>query len=171
MTIKKKKNIKPKSLEKKRRPLSKVKASKITLVDLGRLIEIDTSTWTYTFTEKDNFRLASSVDGSRLFMFAALGQRATLPVKTDYKKGARLFERFSGHRVDGVKKGRKNTADKAAGIALHVIYESDKFSNKKSKYIHVFESTPKVFVDNVSKPSIIEVGGGKITVTSKGIEG
>jgi len=95
-------------------------------------------------------------------------------VSTRDKKGHSLYEKFTGfeHENAGRMVHVRQRQLIRIGRAINIIYRSDKFSpGKTSDYIHAFERYPTVSVDDVKRPSIVAVRGGRIKVKKEGITG
>lgn len=141
-----------------------------TLVNLGRAVELDCDTWNWTWNKRDNYIVCCNVQGSRLFIFPAPSRDRSKREKMSNTKGKRLFKLFN--RADPIDSLRGRVVDriKKTGQGLHIVYNSDKFG-KKENYIHEFDSSPTVWVDNPKKPRMIATTGGRIRITARGIEG
>lgn len=145
--------------------------SALTLVELGRAKELDTTTWLWTWNQRDNFVVACNDAGNTLYIFKKPRRKTKLnPNTANFRKGSLLYGRFRGYDAERVGKSMEKKTPKNGGFALHVIYHSDKFGDS-AYYIHEFEKLPKVWVDNPKKPTMIKIVGGKIKVTARGIEG
>ena len=138
-----------------------------TYVELGRAVELDTVDWLWKWTKKDNFVIAASTSGKRLFIFPKpkeeTDQRAV-------KNALSLFKRFNHRNTDQFFRGSINNLKRKASKAIHVIYNSDKFGPAEN-YIHTFESMPAVWVDRTNNPKIVALIGGNTRITTRGIEG
>lgn len=222
------------------------------LVELGRAVELDTSTWLFTWNKSDDYVVASNTQGNTIFIFPKSrknpdecktgmeaqsilfaadkwtdakakkwlrdhgfktpkvhktanylryrqappdrykkGQYATEPLSGskgilavfgcpkasrknpasgDIKKARSLFKRFNHYDAKKAVSLRVADAKSTAGRGLHIIYNSDKFGPREN-HIHKFITKPFVAVDNFKKPTMLVLYGGKIKITSRGIEG
>lgn len=233
-------------------PKPKMPSIPTVLVELGRAVELDSDKWTWTWNTRDNWIVAATADGKRLFLFARpkktknpdeemseriqsylfakhvflprhakqwlIRHNLKAPTEQDIpnwwryqqepeshfrkgslrtkilslrgdiqtivgaplkkwatnpgyvKRGERLYKIFNRRESDELLRGNVSELKQRAGIALHVVYHSDKFGPARD-YIHRFDAGPTVWVDNPSKPRIIGLIGGKIRITKRGIEG
>lgn len=140
------------------------------VVELGRAIEVDGTEWIWTWNTRDNWVVASSVSGNRLYLFKKPGETVDNPKSDLFKRGSKLYRAFTRHSVDKTKKGTVAVPRKQVGRAIHVVYESAKFG-KTAHYIHTFDKQPIVWVDKPNLPKIMVLTGGDIRITRRGIEG
>jgi hypothetical protein len=119
-----------------------------------------------------NFAMCATRSGRELWIVSRKGGKN---VRTTDKKGEDLYEDFTGFEHDDVGKmihiNPKNLI--RIGRAMDIVYRSDKFSKSgdSSDYIHTFRAYPTVSVDNVKRPTIVALRGGRIRVTKEGITG
>lgn len=139
------------------------------LVELGRAVELETTTWIWTWNERDNFVVSATEDGKKLAVFKKPTKKNG-PEISKKTSGSNLYRAFHGYSWNQTKSGSAAIAQVDGGKAIHIIYQSDKFGDD-AKYIHDFELAPNVYVDDLKKPSILELTGGKIRITRRGIEG
>lgn len=164
--------------ESKRNPLVKkggktVKKSRIPamLVDLAdaRAIELEDGR-ELRFKISGGFALCSNKKGDELWIMSRKGGKR---VATQDDRAEDLFERFTGFEAEdtGSLVQLPALSLERIGRAMSIIYRSDKFATKPSDYIHAFKQYPTVSVDNVNRPRIVALRGGKIKVTAEGITG
>lgn len=124
------------------------------------------------FPFKGNFAMCATRSGRELWIVSRKGGKN---VRTTDKQGEDLYEDFTGFEHDDVGKmihiNPKNMI--RIGRAMDIVYTSDKFSRSgdTSDYIHTFKNYPTVSVDNVKRPQIVALRGGRIRVTKEGITG
>ena len=138
------------------------------VVNLGRCVEIHFDDGTIWKPKSRKVDLCCSESGKTLWV---------LPVSTEkkvrYPRPCKLYERFHGYLVSGVKTA--NVEDEGrlsrSGQVEAVVYESDKWDNKKREYIHTFRHKPRAYADNIDNPSFVKISGGKFRVKPEGIVG
>jgi hypothetical protein len=119
-----------------------------------------------------NFAMCATRSGRELWIVSRKGGKN---VRTTDQKGEDLYEDFTGFEHDELGKmihvHPKNMVK--IGRAMNIVYRSDKFSKPgdTSDYIHPFTHYPTVSVDNVKRPSIVALRGGRIKVRKEGITG
>lgn len=124
------------------------------------------------FPFRAGFAMCSTRAGRELWIVSRKGGKN---VRTTDEKGEELYESFTGFEHDDVGKmiqiNPKNMV--RIGRAMNIVYRSDKFSKSgdTSEYIHAFNAYPTVSVDNVKRPKIVALRGGRIRVTKEGIKG
>lgn len=143
------------------------------LVDLATAISIDIEAGeTIKFPVAGNFALCSNRSGTELWIVSKKGSKN---IKATDDKGEKLYEDFTGFEHDEVGKLVQYNvkAMKKIGRAMSITYRSDKFSKEGdfSDYVHPFDHYPTVSVDNVKRPSIVALRGGRIKVRKEGITG
>jgi hypothetical protein len=122
-------------------------------------------------------RLYSDKSGKTLVLIAdtRLGDKVkgSKSTKTrDTVQAKRLYSKFQGFKSHTTKARRyKDGKLNATGKANHIIYQSDKWRDKNTRYIHKFKSRPSIYLDNPRRPKVIIIKGTKIRVTARGIEG
>jgi len=147
------------------------------LVHLAAAIELDTTYWQWTWLLKDKMRLYSDSKGKTLILLSnkKLGQpvKGASSVKTrDTVQAKRLYSKFQDFNAHSTKAYKyKDVNLKQLGFALEIIYQSDKWGDKNQRYVHIFDSKPSIYVDKPKAPKVIMISGGKMRVTSRGIEG
>lgn len=139
------------------------------LVELGRAIELDGTDWIWTWNKRDNWIVASDKDGKRLYLYKKHRQIVNRNSKA-IEKGDKLYTQFNRRYAQNQTIGTVRDVRHLAGLAIHVVYESDKFGPIRH-YIHTFETRPKIWLDKPSEPSIIALTHGRIKITRRGIEG
>lgn len=148
--------------------MSKIKYPEIAIY-LGRAAELDGDQWVWTWTKKDNFALVSDMEpNTGLYIFGV--KKFRLEPQSPSKRASKLYTKFNRRYPDQCYWTSAPAATELVGRANYIVYESDKFGAKK-KYIHEFESKPKIYVDNPRKPRMLALLGGKIEITKRGIEG
>lgn len=124
------------------------------------------------FPFSGSFAVCSTRSGTELWIVSRKGGKN---VRTTDEKGEKLYESFTGFEHDELGKmihvNPKNMVK--IGRAMNIVYRSDKFSRPgdTSDYIHPFTHYPTVSVDNVKRPSIVALRGGRIKVRKEGITG
>lgn len=150
-----------------------VKKSRIPalLVDLAdvRAIELEDGR-ELKFRLSGGFALCSNKKGDELWIMSRKGGKR---VATQDDRAENLFEKFTGFEAEdtGALVQLPALSLERIGRAMSIIYRSDKFSTKPSDYIHAFKQYPTVSVDNVNRPRIVALRGGRIKVTAEGITG
>lgn len=125
-----------------------------------------------TFPYSGNWALCASRSGTELWIVSRKGGKN---VRTTDEKGEELYEAFTGFEHEEVGKmihvHPRNMVK--IGRAMDIVYRSDKFDSpgNTSDYIHAFRTYPIVSVDNVKRPSIVALRGGRIKVRKEGITG
>jgi len=137
------------------------------VIDLGRCVEIEWEDGTSWLPRKASIHLCCSESGRTLWV---------LPVSrenTRTKPESKLYKRFTGFYTSGVRTARVREPSKLqySKPVKAIVYESDKWSGKKTQYIHTFRSRPRAYCDRLSDPSFIKISGGKIRIRSVGITG
>jgi hypothetical protein len=137
------------------------------VVDLGRCVEIEWDDGTLWSPRKASIHLCCSESGRTLWV---------LPVSkesTRSKPESKLYRRFTGFYTSGVRTARVREPSKLqySKRVKAVVYESDKWTGKRTQYIHTFRSRPRAYCDRLADPSFIKISGGKIRVKSVGITG
>jgi hypothetical protein len=143
------------------------------LVDLATPISIDIEGGdTLKFSSSGKFSLGANRAGNELWIVSKKGSKK---VSATDKKGEKLYEDFTGFEHDeiGDLVQIKPKQMKKIGRATAIVYRSDKFSREGdfSNYIHPFENYPIVSVDDIKRPSIVALRGGRINVKKEGITG
>jgi hypothetical protein len=148
-----------------------VKKSRIPalLVDLAdaRSIELEDGR---ELSFRGGFALCANKKGDELWIISRKGGKR---VATQDDRAEQLFEKFTGFEAEdtGALVQLPGLSLERIGRAMSIIYRSDKFSTKPSDYIHAFKQYPTVSVDNVNRPRIVALRGGRIKVTAEGIIG
>lgn len=150
-----------------------VKKSRIPalLVDLAdaRSIELEDGR-ELRFKISGGFALCANKKGDELWIISRKGGKR---VATEDDRAEDLFEKFTGFEAEntGSLVQLRGLNLVRLGRAMSIIYRSDKFANSPSDYIHAFKHYPTVSVDNLNRPRIVALRGGKIKVTAEGITG
>jgi hypothetical protein len=143
------------------------------LVDLATPVSIDIEGGDQLkFPFAGRYSLAANRSGTELWILSKKGGKN---VHTTDEKGERLYEDFTGFEHDEVGtmvQVRPKSLTKI-GRAMNIVYKSDKFSRPGhvSSYIHAFSHYPIVSVDNVNRPTVVALRGGRIKVKKEGITG
>lgn len=124
------------------------------------------------FPFRAGFAMCATRSGRELWIVSRKGGKN---VRATDKKGEDLYESFTGFEHDDVGRMIQITPKNMIriGRAMNIVYRSDKFSRSgdTSDYIHAFNAYPTVSVDNVKRPKIVALRGGRIRVTKEGIKG
>jgi len=146
------------------------------LVELGLAIELDCSTWEYTWSLQDRMKLFSNPEGNKLILLymKPLGKRVKHPKnekKQNFTKARALYSKFQGFKSDDILAYKFDDVNlKEIGKANYICYRSDKWNKPRVDYKHVFKSKPTVYVDS-TYPHVIVISSSKLRVTARGIEG
>jgi len=134
------------------------------LVCLGKCLDIEFSDG--TIYEPPGADLCASMSGKTLYVVKR--RKAT---KT--RKRNALFEAFHDFDPDSeyIIRIPDNINFKKSKKVRSISYRSNKWTGKNVDYIHRFRSQPTAYSDNLKKPSIIKISGGKIRVKPQGITG
>lgn len=151
--------------KKKANPKSKIRLPR-RVVHLGRCIEIHFLNGTVWKPKSRAVDLCCSESGKTLWIL-----RVSREKKTSFP--SKLYERFTGYYVSGIKIAKVNDKSrlKPSGKVEAIVYESDKWDNKKREYIHKFRNKPTAYSDNIQKPSFVKISGDGIRVKASGITG
>ena len=150
------------------------------LICLGQALQVRIGDAVYKWKVKDKMGLYSSVDGKKLFIIQTAPKKITpaeFLAKVDSNqakvdKGIALYERW--HECEPVS-GSIMVPPK--GFLFHVgrvaslLYSSDKWTSKKTRYIHDFKQKPIGWVNSKKAPKALVLTGGKIQVKADGITG
>jgi len=152
------------ALQKKKNPQKGRGSIPSKLVCLGKCLEIEFSDG--TLYEPPGADLCASMSGKTLYVVKR--RKAT---KT--RKRNALFEAFHDFDPDSeyVIRIPDNINFKKSKKVRSISYRSNKWTGKNVDYIHRFRSHPTAYSDNLKKPSIIKISGGKIRVKPQGITG
>ena len=146
------------------------------LVELGLALELDCSTWEYSWNLNDRMKLFSNVAGDKLILLymGALGKRVKHPKKAknqNFSKARALYSKFQGFKSDDIKAFSFSEPKLTRiGTGNFICYRSNKWNKPKVDYKHDFKSKPAVWVDN-TYPHVIIISSKKLRVTARGIEG
>lgn len=144
-------------------------------LQLGRAVELDSTTWEWTWNERDNFVVCASSNGKMLAIMKqpqklTAKQKRGVLINKSIKKAKHIFKTFNHKKSDAIYKANIADTHKYSGRANHITYESKKFG-KMLKFLHKFDHKPYIWTDRPEKPSIIILLGGNISITKDGIEG
>lgn len=159
-----------------RKPVKKTTTTRapsvpLVLVELGRLVELQTDSVRWKWTAKEDWIVCSNESGRRLFMFPRPPKKPVKDSTAYAKKGEKLYKIFNHRKSDKLLKGKIYDLKRREGRAIHIIYRSDKFGGRASNYIHSFDKPPIVWVNSTKNPKIVALTGGDIRITTRGIEG
>ena len=137
------------------------------LVDIGKAIEIAFDSKIMTFR---GCVLAANVEGTRLFVIKKKGKKTAHPTEcSTVQKGRKLYSKFTDYESEKsyrIQIGSEKL--ELIGKAVHIVYQSDKWTGRLVEYIHVFRSPPSIYAN--SSHTIIALTG-KIRVKREGITG
>lgn len=157
--------------KKKANPKNRKSRIPALLVDIAdaRAIELEDGR-ELQFRIAGKFAMCANKAGDELWILSRKGGKR---VMTEDDKAEKLFEKFTGFEadMDGALVQLPALLLTRLGRAMSIIYRSDKFSTKPADYIHAFKKYPTVSVDNMKRPRIVAIRGGKIRVTAEGITG
>lgn len=141
-----------------------------TLVLLGEPIEIVTDSGDIWNFQRGKFYFASSMSGRELWILPRPTSQTT--VKEIPKDAAKLFKRFTGWHPDKAFRFAEDSfSAKSFGFAESVAYRSNKWTGKQVGYIHTFENSTPIQVDNKNTPGVWRLSGIKLKVEARGITG
>lgn len=137
------------------------------VVDLGRCVEIEWDDGTLWKPGKPSAHLCCSESGRTLWVLTVSREN------TRVQPESRLYREFTGFYASGVRtaKVREPRRLTYSRRVKSVVYESRKWTNKKTQYVHTFRARPRAYCDRIEDPSFIKISGGKIRVKSVGITG
>jgi len=138
------------------------------VVSLGRCVEIQFTDGRVWSTRRRRIDLCSTESGKTLWVLG-VGKETEAKIPK-----SRLYERFTGYYVSGVKQARVREPNRlySFGRVQAIVYASDKWGGKKMvEYIHHFRSHPTAYSDSALSPSFVKISGGKIRVSNAGIMG
>lgn len=124
--------------------------------------------------------LASNPRGTALYILPIVhlkkSRRVTALKNIDERalaKAGELYEDFTDLEMDDpIVLALPKSPLKRDGRALHIVYESDKWTGKEVDYIHTFKQEPILHLGGgVKNPKIIALTGGRIRVQPRGIIG
>lgn len=142
-----------------------------TLVLLGEPAEIETETGEIWEFGRGKFYLAATMSG-KVELWILPTPKKKIFVRTIPTRAANLFKKFVGWHPE--KAFRFETTDfgpREFGRAVSIAYRSNKWSGKKTGYIHNFSNSVKIQIDNVRNPSVWRLTGRKIKIRAEGIVG
>lgn len=139
-----------------------------TVVYLGEAVEI--ALRDESVLKLRGYALCANPDGTRLYALRKINKQAVSPATGKIAEQARsLFEAFTDFAADRDFALRISTGKLVElGEADHIVYKSDKWTGKKTEYIHEFTKRPTVWA-NANKSVIAIVGA--IRVRKEGITG
>lgn len=150
------------------------------LVCLGQALEVRIGDILYKWKVKEKMGLYSSVDGKKLFILQMAPKKITpaeFMAKIDSNqakvdKAVALYERW--HEYEPVSGSilvppRGFLFD--VGRATSILYNSDKWTGKKTRYVHEFKQPPIGWVNSKKAPKALVLTGGNIRVKAEGITG
>lgn len=150
------------------------------LICLGQLLELHIGAVVYKWTIKDGMNLYSTPAGQKLYALKAKPKAtASTHVRTMVSKnmtkvnqGLKLYEKWhdfdaAGGSVIDVPKGNISQI----GRCSMILYRSDKWSGRQTRYYHDFKTPPLVWATSKTAPRALILTGGKIRVKAEGITG
>lgn len=160
----------------------KKKALKIpsVLATLGRPVKIIGEDVHYRFMVKDNVKLFATSSGQTLYCLTVKKK------PTKYSDFLELWDKNQDQAENTLalyqnwhdfeaKTGSIMKPPKGflfnVGRCESIIYSSDKWTGKQTKYVHDFKSKPIIWVNKKTSPTVLVLSGGKIRTTKRGIEG
>lgn len=137
------------------------------VVSLGRCVElifVDGTTWK---PRRYTTHLCSSESGKTLWILTVSKEN------TKVVPESKLYQQFTGYVVSGARIAnvREPSSLSRSRQVKSIVYESDKWDNKKREYIHTFRTKPRAYTDNIGNPSFVKISGGRIRVKPEGITG
>lgn len=142
-----------------------------TLVLLGEPAEIETDTGDCWEFGRGKFYLAVPMSGRGELWILPKPNKKRI-VRKIPKRAADLFQRFVGWHPDiAFRFEIKDFMPKGFGRAVSIAYRSNKWSGRKTGYIHDFSNSVKIQVDNAKDPSVWRIAGRRIKIKEEGIVG
>lgn len=154
-------------------------SSRIKTILLGRAVALSATEWDFTWSEKDDFILVANLKNLFIFKRPKRFVNADRTHKQDSTKYDKpfswLFRKFHGFdptEILSFNFQNRQAPRLKAGKVISITYESDRYSDKKQKYIHHFTKQPDILVDSYRKPDIFKIkGNSSIKITDRGILG
>lgn len=150
------------------------------LICLGRAVSVTGADHVFKWPIKAGCQLLCSVTGKSLYcLISAVGSSSRSDLDDALKerceqvdRGVKLYERWhnfdpSSGSLATVPRGFLFCVDRAKSI----VYASDKWSGRTQSYIHTFNTTPKIWVNRKTDPTLLVMTGGQIRTTKEGILG
>lgn len=135
------------------------------LTYLGRAVELCAEDKTYRWSKSKEYALCTPTGGKKLII---LKQKKWHKGIKD-NNSADLYELFTEWKADCHYTVKLTDQEfTKVGRAVHIVYESDKWGQGMAEYIHKFEKMPLIY--KTSDRNFI-ITGGRISITSDGIEG
>lgn len=148
------------------------------LVCLGRAVELHDQTWGFRWAINAKMMLYTSAGSNVLYILKTEGIRAdksrlkAVEQRADVKAAMGVYERWSDFQSSSASVITQPQARfYRLGKAKVLVYESDKWTGKKTEYEHKFTASPLVYGNRKEKPTAIIIRGAKIAVTKEGIKG
>lgn len=149
---------------------------------LGRAVELG-FTNDKAFKWRSGALLITNAAGDRLWIIIGTKLKRSTKAINDYakrysitesevKKAGQRYTKWSEFEPEQLSVARVSGRKlKIIGKAQYIVYESDKWEDKKHKYCHTFKVPPMVRADNKTNPGLIAISGGKLRVQPRGIIG
>lgn len=136
------------------------------LVELGKAVEIALDHSLLEFKKHDLF---SNVSGTKLYIIHAKAIPSQVTETKEIKKARSLYSKFTDFEAENNYRIKIDSEDfDLLGKADHIVYESYKWTGKKTEYIHEFVDPPSI---HANKAKTIFILTGKIHVRREGITG
>jgi hypothetical protein len=150
------------------------------LICLGELLEIHIDNFVYKWAIKDGMRLYSSPLGKKLYALNAKPKASTdahmkkivSRHRLKVNQGLALYEKwhdFEAASASVIDVPRGNVSQ--IGRCSQILYRSDKWTGKPTRYYHDFKTPPLVWATSKNAPRALILTGGKIRVKAEGITG
>lgn len=150
------------------------------LICLGQALELHCGEFVYKWSIRDNMRLYSTPTGQKLYLLKAK------PKKSSEEQIRSAAQRNLRHVEQGLKLYEDwHDAEAAGGSLLDIpksnviqlgrcsmiLYRSDKWTGKQTRYYHEFKTPPLLWATSKSAPIALILSGGKIRIKKEGITG
>jgi hypothetical protein len=148
------------------------------LTELGFVIsvtyETDAEAVTFTFPRRGKMRMVMACDGKGRNLYC-LRQRqpgSKAPKESEsLRKAANRYEVWSGYEVESTRALKVSEKRfRPMGKIKEIVYTSDKWDGWHD-YVHTFEHKTTLSMDNDDDPVMMKIGGTKLRITARGIEG
>lgn len=137
------------------------------VVELGHAVELGMDDG--NSLKFNSYLLTCNESGSRLFIIRST--KKTDPEELSSKKAEKLYSKFTDFVPDRNYGQRVSEAKlKLIGQALFIVYRSNKWTGKKTDYIHHFEKPPNVYANKKHEPTALAIIG-RLAVRKEGITG
>lgn len=141
-----------------------------TLVLLGEPILLETESGESWDFKSGSHYLATNGRGTELWILPA--PKKTKNSDSFPRSASAMFKRFVGWDADfSFLFSVPDFSAQTFGPAKSIAYRSSKWSGRRTGYIHDFENSTKIQVDNLKKPTIWRLTGSRLSVMAEGITG